>query len=240
MNILLKIRDKGLHIIFKTLGRDSITFEKIISRPDIKTLGSTYGGWAIPTKLFNQHSICYCAGCGEDISFDLALIERYQCNIYGIDPTPKAIKYVKKHTKQNSFYHLIEKGLWDTEDKLRFYEPVNSEHVSHSLVNLQSTENYIDVDVVTLSTIMSKYNHEKIDLLKIDIEGAEYKVISTIVNEKLNITVLCIEFDELYNPLDSTYRKRIKSSLKNLLLLGYEIVAIQDRGNYTLIKKSAP
>lgn len=40
-------------------------------------LGSKYGGWIVPATLVRPDSVCYCVGVGEDISFDLALIERW-------------------------------------------------------------------------------------------------------------------------------------------------------------------
>ena len=37
-------------------------------------------------------SIIYSVGVGEDISFDLLLSDKYNCNIYLIDPTKRAEK----------------------------------------------------------------------------------------------------------------------------------------------------
>ena len=38
-------------------------------------------------------SLCYCAGAGEDISFECALVERYGCRVRIIDPTPRATQH---------------------------------------------------------------------------------------------------------------------------------------------------
>ena len=40
-------------------------------------------------------------GCGEDISFDLGLIEMFDCDVYGFDPTPKSIDFVNKVAGNN-------------------------------------------------------------------------------------------------------------------------------------------
>jgi hypothetical protein len=40
----------------------------------LERLGSDYGGWYVPIDRLAPHSICYLAGVGEDITFDLALI----------------------------------------------------------------------------------------------------------------------------------------------------------------------
>ena len=41
-----------------------------------------------------------------------------------------------------------------------------------------------------------------IDILKLDIEGSEYAVLGNIVESGLLPNVLCVELDELRNPLD--------------------------------------
>lgn len=43
---------------------------------------------------------------------------------------------------------------------------------------------------------MQNFNHSRLDLLKIDIEGAEYTVLNQILNENIQINLLCVEFDQ--------------------------------------------
>jgi FkbM family methyltransferase len=52
---------------------------------------------------------------------------------------------------------------------------------------------------------MEQLGHDRIDLLKIDIEGAEYKVIESILADKLDIRVICVEYDECFNPIDDRF-----------------------------------
>ena len=227
---------KFKHLAYKLIGRDSISYAKIHKRHDLQEFGSAYGGWVIPTDLVNADSICYCAGCGEDITFDLALIGRFNCHVYAFDPTPRAIEHVTDKTQNNSRYHFEAIGLWDKQETLRFYVPKKSEHVSHSLLNLQKTEHFIQVPVNRLCEIMSNNIHRKLHLLKLDIEGAEYKVLQSVVEDDLNIDVICVEFDECCNPLDKHYQTRIKESIEALKGKGYQLVYIQNRGNYTFVK----
>jgi len=230
-----RIAKKLSYFAFKLFGMDSISREKIYGRTDLKKIGTTYGGWIIPTSLLDARSICYCAGCGEDISFDLGLIDLVSCDVFGFDPTPRAIEYVKKVAGENPKYHFSETGLWDKADSLKFYVPKDPDHVSHSLVNLQKTEEYISVKVKRLAQIMGEIGHKRIDFLKMDIEGAEYKVIETIIKDKINIKVICVEYDECFNPLDSGYKERIRKSVSSLLEVGYSLVCTQGNGNYTFV-----
>jgi FkbM family methyltransferase len=234
--IFKKIVNKLSIYFFRLLNRDLITLSKITQRNDLRQIGTEYGGWVVPTDLLNANSVCYCVGCGEDISFDLGLIEQFGCDVFAFDPTPRAIKYVKENTAQNTKYHFFELGLWDKEDILKFYVPKNPKYVSHSFVNLQKTEDYIEVQVARLSKIMEDNEHDKLDLLKLDIEGAEYRVIESFIKNGIDIKILCVEFDECFNALDKNFKQRIRKSVNKLLTLGYSLVCAQGNGNYTFVK----
>lgn len=216
---------------------DPLTLEKIRERKDLKEIGNIEP-WTVPTRLLNSDSICYLVGCGENISFDLSLIDTFGCDVYGFDPTPKSIAYVKDAAGQNPKYHFYEVGVWDKEDTLKFFVPRNPNHVSHSLLNLQKTDDYILLKVKRLSQLMKELDHEHIDLLKIDIEGAEYKVIESIIKDKIDIKILCVEYDEGHHPLDANYKDRIRTSVHSLITEGYRLVFMRDRSNYTFVKKS--
>ena len=215
---------------------DSLSQQNIYPRNDLIKIGTEYGGWIVPSNLFDRDSICYCVGCGEDITFDIGLSDRFGCDIYAFDPTPRAIEYVKSVTQDNAKYYFFDIGIWDKEETLKFFVPKNPDHVSHSIVNLQKTNEYIYAKVKRLSSIMAELEHDKIDLLKIDIEGAEYRVIESIIEDDIDIKVICVEFDELHNPIDSNYKTRIQSCIVKLVSKGYVIVCAQGNGNYTFVK----
>jgi FkbM family methyltransferase len=220
----------------KALRRDPLTGRRISARSDIEFIGTPYGGWAVPASLFNEDSVCYCAGCGEDISFDLGLIRRFGCQVHAFDPTPRAIEYVRRTASAEANYHFQGIGLWDCHTKLNFYAPKNPAHVSYSALNLQKTQEYFKAEVFRLAELMEKNGHRRLGLLKLDIEGAEYKVIDSIIDDGLDIAVICVEYDETFNPLDSGYAKRIKGSMEGLVAAGYSIACIGRPGNYTFIK----
>lgn len=231
-----KVAKRLSYHFYKLLGKDYISGARIFPRDDLEEIGGDYGGWVIPTLLIGPNSICYCVGCGEDITFDMGLINTFGCHVYGLDPTPRAIAHVKEVAGENSKYHFLDIGLWDKEDTLKFFVPKNQDHVSHSLLNLQKTGDHISVNVKRLSSLMKEFGHEKIDLLKIDIEGAEYKVINSIIEDDIDISVLCVEYDEFFCPLDGEYRSRIEDSVSSLLKSGYSLVHSQGNANYTFVK----
>jgi FkbM family methyltransferase len=189
-------------------------------------LGTPYGGWTIPHGVLTTDSICYCVGCGEDISFDLALIDSYGCRVHGFDPTPRSIAHVQTVAGANRHYLLHEFGIWDREGTARFFAPRDSAHVSHSLTNLQNTGSYIEIRTKRLSTVLSDNGHDRLDLLKLDIEGAEIGVIQSIIDDRLEIDTLLVDFDELRFPS----RKRIagvRAGVRSLLSYGYSLFHIE-------------
>lgn len=216
------------------LGFVAAYFESLMNVGDRLRLGTEYGGWTIPKNLLTERSICYCVGCGEDISFDLALVEKFSCEVFGFDPTPRSIAHVLKVASDIKNYHFQDIGIWEREGIVKFFAPQNGEHVSHSITNLQGTRDYIEVHTMRLSQVLTKNGHSKLSLLKLDIEGAENAVIGSIVEDNLSIDALCIEFDELGFPSPERIAK-IKASISRLLGYGYKIFWIEG-SNFTFVR----
>lgn len=229
--------------------------------PKMAQLGTVYGSWTIPDNFLTEDSICYFAGAGEDLSFDAMVSSTYHSKIYIIDPTPRAYTHFKELEKalvnSQSFpinnnpdeiyqlslqdfrnFHFVPKGLWRDRGNVRFYAPKDSKHVSHSLVNLQKTDSYLEVEVLTVKDLMDELGHNQVDILKIDIEGAEYAVIESIVKQKPQIKVLCIEFDEVHQPLDKHFMKRINEAALSLQKNGFVPVHSTQNLNLTMIEKT--
>lgn len=206
-------------------------------RLQLRKLGTDYGGWYIPVDLFDASSLCYCFGAGEDISFDVELIKRFGCQVFTFDPTPRAIAYVRNllaaepGAKNLRFYDF---GVWQEDTRMKFFAPRNEAHVSHSILNLQDTADGFEAQCYTLQTIMDKLEHTSVDLIKLDIEGAEYAVLGHLVETGLRPKVICVEFDEGPNPKDGAYIDRIKASISGLGGYGYVVTHI-DHWNFTFV-----
>jgi FkbM family methyltransferase len=216
---------------------DPVTGKRIRKRPDLTRLGSSGGEWTVPADVLGPSAIAYCAGCGEDISFDLALIDRFGCDVWGFDPTPRSIAHVARMAPQQPKYHFHALGLWSERKLMRFFAPKDPRHVSHSLLNMQRTETFFEAKVVRLTELLEEFGHNHLDLLKLDIEGAEYEVLRTLEQDNIFPRVLCVEFDEFFHPLDSSYIARITESVERIIERGYELVHTSGNANYTFLRK---
>lgn len=232
-----RIFRKLMKEVTPVLPWDWLTGTRIHRRGDVRSLGSKQGSWSVPMELLHRGSVCYLAGCGEDISFDLALIQEIDCDVHGFDPTPRAIDYVNKAVAKIEKYHFYPVGLWDETTTLDFFPPQESAHVSHSLVNLHGTAKSMSVPVKALHQLMSELGHSQLDLLKLDIEGAEYRVIDSLISRKIRARILCIEYDEFFTPIDPSYVSRIKTSVRKLTDAGYMMVYSAGNANYTFVHR---
>ncbi len=188
--------------------------------------GNTYGGFFLCPELLNESSIIYSFGIGEDMSFDNATSMNHNCHIFLFDPTPKSINWMKRQ-KLNEKFCFFEYGISGKNEFIDFYLPKNLDHVSGSSImqNNIDIKNKISVEMKSLGTIMNELGHRHIDVLKMDIEGSEYDVIADILNSKISITQILIEFHDRF--FENGYLKS-KEAVKMLKLHGYEIFAISD------------
>lgn len=196
----------------------------------LEKIGSGYGGWIVPTAVMNADWLCYCGGVGEDVTFDKGVIERFGLTIHAFDPTPRSAVYVEKHLAGESRFTLHRVGLYDKDTVLRFYVPRNPKNVSHSVVNLQRTSEYFEAEVRSLPSVMKELGHDRIDLLKIDIEGAEHFVIKSILEAGIRPDVICLEIDQ------PVHIKDLWGTVRRIKAADYALVAV-DSWNLTFIRK---
>ena len=66
----------------------------IKTQKKVDHLGTYYGGYDIYDS--NSINIVLSCGLGEDASFDVELINKYNCKVIIVDPTPRAITHLSK------------------------------------------------------------------------------------------------------------------------------------------------
>jgi FkbM family methyltransferase len=210
---------------------------------ELTRIGSPECGWTVPASALKLGGTAVCVGAGEDISFDVELNKK-GFNVFTVDPTPRAGEHVAKvieharggtHSGINnstanrydlmgfdmSRFKFLDVGLWDEKSTKKFFAPKNKEHVSHSITNLQRTTDFFEAKCDTLKAVCEANKIERIDLLKMDVEGAEYTILRNIVAMGPLPKVLCVEFDEIRSPVDGKLMERIFAIIEMLTKAGY-------------------
>lgn len=217
--------------LFKRFYLNFFFLRKNISHyKNLSKFGDHYGGWVVPFDIINESSIIYDFGIGENITFDVELNKAFRVQIYGFDPTPKSKKFIEQNYQDFTSFHFNNFGIWKNDEIKKFYLPSNSTYISHSLENIHKSTEFIETEFKKMSTIMKLLNHKYIDLLKLDIEGAEEQVIRNIIEEDITIKILCLEI-HLENGL-----KNIKGLIQLLKKNNFYLISI-DKLNLTFIKK---
>lgn len=212
-------------------------------------LGSRHGGWHVYDDPSLLNSLIISAGLGEDASFDIEFAKRFNSTVVIVDPTPRSIIHYDKIIKNigkiattnysdngsqpinsysldslNTEQLILEPfALWNKAEKLKFYKPLNNNHVSHSLTNLQNNDdnNYIEVNTIKLLDLIFKYG--AISLIKLDIEGAEVEVISEMLKDQIFPIQILIEYDEINFPSEKS-RDRVKNTHDLLISYNYQLI----------------
>lgn len=196
--------------------------------------GTVYGGWSLHPGILSENPIIYSAGVGEDISFDLSVIEEYNARVFAIDPTPRSREWVDSQDIPESFTFLPY-GLADYDGVARFFPPKNPDHVSHSLI--AGDRDPIGVEVRRVSTIMEELGHSEIDVIKLDIEGAEYKVLTDMLRFGLCIPQVLVEFHHRFDEIEVDKTEKAVAKMREG---GYRISHISPNGEeYVFICKGS-
>ena len=207
-------------------------------------LGSSYGGKLVCKNRIPVKPFVISGGVGEDVSFDIEMIDLFGAEVVLVDPTKKSRKHfnkiethfgdkkklnynlsgnqpiesyeLKNVSEKNLFFHNV--GIWENCNDIILYPPANRDHSSYSINDLQSTfdrAEHIVVPTLDILSLMKLYGRNHVDVLKLDIEGAEYEVLRDCFAKGIFPSQILVEIDEMYYPAISNYRKAWK--VKRLL-----------------------
>jgi FkbM family methyltransferase len=190
------------------------------------SLGEGSGAWCLCPQGLSASSVIYCAGVGEEISFDLELIRRFGVRVHAFDPTPRSIQWVQSQTLPQEFtFHPY--GIADFDGTSKFLPPKNPDHVSHTLLPRETPWSAIQIPVHRLGTIAGMLGHAEIDLLKMDIEGAEYAAIADLLTSGIRPRQMLVEFHHRWPEVGV---EKTRAAIRALNAAGYRIFDVSASG----------
>jgi FkbM family methyltransferase len=249
---------------YPSLNSSEIGIDSKAREIDLLRFGTQYGEWYIP-DIFNNKSVCFCVGSGEDLTFDVLLQSYYDGEVHVFDPTPRAIEHfelvesifdaqtptvvtdnpkfgggdpeywnILQENKANFkkiFYH--DYGISEISGERRFFYPINPEHISCSIENIQNTNEAFLASTLTIKDAMNDTNINRIDLLKLSVQGSEGKIISNMLRDGIRPTVLCVQWD---GALQRNYSEELlRNYLNELETAGYKLIYDDERLKHTFI-----
>jgi FkbM family methyltransferase len=194
-------------------------------------LGSAWSGWDVPGDLISPDWTSYCVGAGEDVSFDLALIERYGCRVRSFDPHEAYRDRALAEAGGDPRFTFLAVAVATEDGPLHMYESEDSSSGYRSAANLFGTRPAAEFPGRSLPSLKEEFGDARIDLLKLDVEGLEYEVLPRLDLTALGVQVLCMELHHTGSA------RRARGLLDGLHQQGFRLVHQRPPASFTLVRR---
>lgn len=188
------------------------------------------GDWAFLKEWLRKDSVVYSFGVGDDIAFDLAVNRVTGSKVFCFDPTIDGAIFENKGADVDGigFYPWAVAGV---DGELALYDRLNSNGESSGMFTLARSSadgvKVITAPAFTVKTIMKKLGHAEVDLIKFDVEGAEFAALEAMLDSEVRPRQLLIEFHHRFKDFSVTQVRRV---VKRLRALGYHVVYVTPSG----------
>lgn len=147
----------------------------------------------------------YIIDCGANVGMaSIYFASKYpQATIIAIEPEISNFRVLTENCKNYKNIYLLQKAVWHTSMNM---EVVDTGSGNYGFAMKELSEVKVDsikdvVTSITLGEVMKLYSIDRIDLLKIDIEGAEKEIFSVNYDDWLSKTkTLTVETHDRFNP----------------------------------------
>ena len=143
--------------------------------------------------------------------------------VYAVEPEPNNLYLLSQNIENNPTENItiVNNAIWYEEKMVS----ISNRGGNSSIVDTE--EDNSEVLAITLETLFSTYDIKEVDVMKIDIEGAEFDLIINTPAETLaKINRLVLEFDKSF---DGRFGQMIEKLSKQF---GIDILGSPERGGY--------
>lgn len=188
--------------------------------PHMVRLGTYYGGWWIPDDV-TPPGTALCVGAGTDVTFDLELA-RLGFRVVTADPTPDSVAYLEQY---RDVLEVRPVGVWTSTGEIEFAQDstfAESWMIGGTATASVGTTGSQSFPVMTVKDLIADAGLDgaPLDILKLDIEGAEHDVLRSMLADGVLPRCLCVEFDD--------HRiRRVIASTRLLQRAGYTLLQVE-------------
>ena len=163
---LIKINGLSIPFAFRPNSTDVYVMQQIFQNVD----------YALPIKNFHPKLIL---DCGGNIGCSAIFFTNvyHDAQIYAVEPDKMNFKILKLNTVFFDNVHPINSALWDKETFIKVVVGIPGRNSAYMTIETTADDSQA-FRTTTVSKILAESGFDEIDLMKIDIEGAEKEVFS--------------------------------------------------------------
>ena len=144
--------------------------------------------------------------------------------VYAVEPEPNNIDLLNYNILNNSTENItvVNNAIWHEEGTVAVSNKGGNSSIVHEIDG-----EFSHIKAITIEQLLNKYDIKEVDVMKIDIEGAEFDLIINTPAEILaKIKYLTLEFDKSF---DGKFGIMVEKLSKQF---GLEILGSPERGGY--------
>jgi len=150
----------------------------IVNKSDIYVLREIFVDEVYSCDLFDGVSkpeVIVDVGSNIGISVTFFALKYPKAKIFSFEPDPRAFRILAKNTKSFANVSIYKKAVASKVGEMAFYL-VNKRSISSSLYERGSRQKKVIVKTIGLADIFKELEVHRVDILKVDAEGAEYEI----------------------------------------------------------------
>ena len=107
------------------------------------------------------------------------MIQKYNCNMFIVEPVPQFYKLLENKFKNNPKVHLKNVGVANKNKKDLIFVDSDASSIDSNIGEP------IEVEFVTIDNLFLEWKISYVDLIQINIEGAEYSLLEDLISKNL-------------------------------------------------------
>lgn len=196
----------------------------------LEDVGTSYGGWTIPTPWVDDTWTCYSIGAGADVSFDTELVRRFGARVRSIEPVETYVRLAAEAGQGLDRFSAHRAAIAPADGVVTMQRSHEAVSESLSAASLYDSSSVVEVPARSVPSLMREFGDARVDLLKIDVEGLEYELIPQFALLEWGVQILTFQVHHNRGVRD------VHRLLHGLREQGFRLVANRPTLKLTLVR----